>query len=112
MKYLILLLSITTFAQGNYPIPTAYIGTYKNARNSDTIVITANTITWTSNENAVFVSYVDYILHSDGVMFSFSAVPNVYKISLERISRVKLIFDAQTLNGENRSNGLYLKQVR
>ncbi|WP_264520369.1 hypothetical protein [Flavobacterium sp. N1994] len=116
MKTVILLSLILSLSfgnaqtQGNATIPTMFVGTWTNAANNDTISITTDKITWTSNDNTVFVSYVDYVLHNDSVIFSFYAYPNVFALSLEKISRVKLIFDAQTQEGYTRRNDLYLKQ--
>jgi hypothetical protein len=116
MKQIIALLFFTFLGysqpQGNYPIPANFIGTYTNVSNTDTIVITEEKVIWTSNENNVEISYVADILHSDSIVFSFRCYPSVFYISLERVSRVKLIFEAQTEEGFNRRNDLYLKQIR
>lgn len=115
MKKLIFLLlcGFTAFSQqGNFPLPSWSIGTWTNNSGNDTITITSESITWTSNESDVIVSYVDYILHNDAIIFSFSSYPNVYILSIEKRSRIKLIFDAQTVEGYSRRNDTYLKQVR
>jgi len=114
MKTLILLLlTFPLFAQqSNYPIPSNFIGEWTNASGNDTIVITADTIQWQSNEPHAETSYVAEIRSTDDRTFVFESFPNVYRISLEKVSRNKLRLYCQDEGGRERCRDEYFKQVR
>lgn len=131
MKTLILLLLTTTMfsQQSNYPIPSNFIGEWVNEAGNDVLTITSESIKWTSNENRVYFSYIDYFTHISDEFYSastlpeipqilryyrtdFSTQPNVFELSLTKKSRNKLEFYAQTDEGLERSSGKYVKQVR
>jgi len=119
MKTLLLFLCVLSLTccrsqtQGNEPIPMTFEGIWTNEAGTDTLTITPEKITWENvTDGATFVSYVDYHVHNDAAVFSFYAYPNVYLLRLEKRSRVKLLFSAQTLEGYSRTDGLYLKQTR
>lgn len=115
MKKLLLLLLLAASANsqtmGNAPIDPFWSGTWTTLDGSDTINVTTEKITWTSLYTELWspVSYVDYYLHNDANYISFYAYPNVYVLSLEKISRNKIIFHAQTDEGLLRSNDIYLR---
>jgi hypothetical protein len=109
---LFLLLSLSTFAQGNDTILIDYVGTWQNASRTDTLIITEQNIRWNSNDNQTFVSYVDFITHNTSMYFVFNSQPSVFILSIEKISRIKIIFFAQTLEGLERKNDTFFKVTR
>lgn len=108
---LILLLSLNCYSQ-DLLIPNDYVGTWRNNTGTDTIIITEQSISWSSNVNETHISFVDYVQHSDTGYFTFYSRETVFVLSLEKISRIKIVFNAQTLEGLNRRNDVYFKQVR
>lgn len=112
MKWLILILSFTVNAQVVSEIPSAYIGTWSNTTNTDTIVIASDRITFTSLQGEVYVDFVDVQLSITPNYYSFSSNPVPHYICLNKLSRVKMLLDVQDLDGLSLRNDTYFKNVR
>jgi len=96
--------------QGNETFPDFYVGTWTNASGTDTISIATDKITWENTiDNQTLISYIDYLIDNTPTVFSFYAYPTVYQLRLQKISRVKIYFHAQTVDGYMRRDDIYFK---